>query len=97
MLAVAFIVVSGLSVVGFYGYVLLQFYRENQRSKFRNGFETNGDEDSDLCPNPTKSQRAYGHKSIRRETLINLILGVSGLVGLFLEIELLNSLVTVGH
>jgi hypothetical protein len=96
MLAIAFVVVSGLSVVGFYGYVLLQFYRENQRSKFRSGFEIDGDEDSDLCSNPTKSQRAYGHKSIR-ETLINLILGVSGLVGLFLEIELLNSLVTVGH
>jgi hypothetical protein len=95
MLAVAFVVVGGLSVVGFYVYVLLQFYRENQRSKFRSRVETNGDEDSDLCPNPTKAQRAYG--SIRRETLINLILGVSGLVGLFLEIELLNSLVTVGH
>jgi|HubBroStandDraft_6_1064221.scaffolds.fasta_scaffold00490_14 hypothetical protein len=97
MLAVALVVLSGLSVVGFYGYVLLQFYRENQRSKFRTGFETDGEEDSDLCSTPTKRQKAYGQKSIRRETLINLLLGVSWLAGLFLEIELLNSLVAVGH
>lgn len=97
MLGFAFVVVSGILVLGFYGYVLAQFYRENQRYKFRSRFVAPGTDDSDLCSNTAASQKTYSRKLMRRETLIHLALAVSGLVGLFLEIELLNSLVTAVH
>jgi hypothetical protein len=97
MLAVAFVVVSGLSVLGFYGYVLVQFYQESKRFKFRGRFASDGSDDSDLCPETATVPKTSARESIRRETLVHLGLAVSGLVGLFVEIKLINSLVTALH
>ena len=96
MLAVA-LMVSGLLVLGFYGYVFVQFHRENKRFKFRSRFASPGSDDSDLCSKTAKLPKTSARESIRRETLIHLGLALGGLVGLFVEIELINSLVTAVH
>ncbi len=93
MLDVA-LIVSGLSVLGFYGYVLVQFHRESKRFKFRSHFAEGESKDADLCSKATTLPKTSARESIRRETLIHWGLAVSGLVGLFVEIELINSLVT---
>jgi hypothetical protein len=111
MLAVTF-VVSCLSVCGFYGYVLVQFHREQKRLDAHKKrlpehlYEMEPEpernaaeshEDSDLCSRAATLPRADAQALLRRETLIHLGLAVGGLAGLFAGIELFNSLVTWLH
>jgi hypothetical protein len=91
MLAIAGFAIVGVLVLGFYGYVFLQLYREHQRvgalekrlSDHLVGMDAENESDS-----PRKFT-----KDARHETLIQVGVAIGGLVGIFAEIGLLNQLV----
>jgi hypothetical protein len=93
MLAIAGFVIGGVLVLGFYGYVFLQLYREHQRvgalekrlSDHLVGMDAENESESD-------SPRKFT-KHARHETLIQVGVAIGGLVGIFAEIGLLNQLV----
>lgn len=102
MLAVVGIAVGCLLVLGFYGYVFLQLYREHRR--FRSmakrldehlvAAETSPAMNAvrtKTPPAPMVQQRA------RKETLLHLGVAVGGLLGVFAEIGLLNWVVSSFH
>jgi hypothetical protein len=89
-------------VLGFYGYVFMQLYREYQR------FEAQEKHLAEhLCAirlNPeiragrakkAKLPKLPGH--IRKETLIHVGVALGGLLGVFAEIDFLNRVVSAFH
>ncbi len=95
MLAVIGIAVGGLLVLGFYGYVFLQLYREHQR--FRSCEQRLHDHflaiDSAAGNEPDRARTTVAAKilnSARKETLIQVGVALGGLLGVFAEIGLLN-------
>jgi hypothetical protein len=102
MLAVMGIAVGGLLVLGFYGYVFLQLYREHRR--FRS-IEERLDEHL-LAAEPAPEMKAVRTKMVlapkvqrraRKETLLHVGVALGGLLGVFAEIGLLNWVVSSFH
>jgi hypothetical protein len=101
MRAVAF-AVSCLLVLGFYGYVFAQLYREHKRFK---GLEKRLREhlyamtpELEAKSGPSKVvQLPKVPEHIRKETLIHVGLAIGGLAGLFAEIGFLSQLVDSLH
>jgi|ERR1700677_507770 hypothetical protein len=102
MLAVVGFALSCLLVLGFYGYVFMQLYREHKRLKAQ---EKRLDEhlyamgpEIEIKGRPLKT--STGRKVPRhthKETLIHVGVAIGGLVSVFAEIGLLNWLVTSFH
>ena len=101
MRTVAF-AVSCLLVLGFYGYVFAQLYREHKRFKslekrLREHVYAMTPEREiksgplEVAPLPKASQRT------RKETLIQMGVAIGGLAGLFAEIGFLSRLVDSFH
>ena len=89
-------------VLGFYGYVFMQLYREYQR------FEAQEKHLAEhlyaVGPEPeiragrartATLSRPPGH--IRKETLIHVVVALGGLLGVFAEIDFLNRVVSAFH
>jgi hypothetical protein len=102
MLAVIGIAVGFLLVLGFYGYVFLQLYREHRR--FRS-MAKRLDEHL-VAAEPSPAMNAVRPKTAlapmvqrraRKETLLHLGVAVGGLLGVFAEIGLLNWVVGSFH
>jgi hypothetical protein len=102
MLAVAGFAVSCLLVLGFYGHVFMQLYREHQRFKAQ---EKRLDEhlcamEPEVGIKGRSLKTSTGPKVPRhthKETLIHVGVAIGGLVSVFAEIVLLNWLVTSFH
>lgn len=102
MLAVIGIAVGCLLVLGFYGYVFLQLYREHRR--FRS-MAKRLDEHlvaAETSPamnavRPKTPPAPMVQRRARKETLLHLGVAVGGLLGVFAEIGLLNWVVSSFH
>ena len=93
MLAIAGFAIGGVLVLGFYGYVFLQLYREHRRvgalgRRLRDHLIAM---DSGYEPGPDFPRKFAKHA--RHETLIQVAVAIGGLVGVFAEIGVLNRLV----
>ena len=101
MRAVA-VAVSCLLVLGFYGYVFAQLYREHKRFK---GLEKRLREhlyamtpEREVESGPSKVVRLpNAPERIRKETLIHVGVAIGGLVGLFAEIGFLSQVLDSFH
>jgi hypothetical protein len=101
MRAVAF-AVSCLLVLGFYGYVFAQLYREHKRFK---GLEKRLREhlyamtpEREAKSSPSKvATLPKVSERIRKDTLIHVGVAIGGLAGLFAEIGFLSQLVDSFH
>ena len=93
MLAMVGFAIGGVLVLGFYGYVFLQLYREHKRavSVEKRLHEHLVAMDSNSEPEPDFLKKFA--KGARHETLIQVGVAIGGLVGIFAEIGLLNRLV----
>jgi hypothetical protein len=102
VLALAGFAMSCLMVLGFYGYVLVQLYREHKRfadfekrlQKHLYGMQP----EAEINARPLKRTvlpKIAGSK--RGETLLHVGVAIGGLLGVFAEIGLLNWLVTSFH
>jgi len=97
MLALAGFAIGGVLVLGFYGYVFLQLYREHKRvgsleKRLRErlvAMDSESEFELDF--------RKKFAKRARHETLIQVGVAIGGLVGIFAEIGLLNRLVDSFH
>lgn len=100
------LVVSCLSVFGFYGYVLLQFQQEQKQLKAHKKrlsehlYEMEPESskraaerhgDPDSRLRATTLPETKAQELMRRETLIQLSLAVGGLAAVFAGIEIFNS------
>jgi len=102
VLTVIACVASCLLVLGFYGYVFLQLYREHRRyTALENRLREHLYE---MEPKPQikmgPSNRAglpKAPKHIRKETLIQVGVAIGGLLGIFAEIGFLNGLINSFH
>jgi hypothetical protein len=102
MLAVAGFAIGGVLVLGFYGYVFLQLYREHKRvssleRRLREHLVGMDAESDSEANSPLAGTFAKVAARVRRETLIQVGLAIGGLVGVFAEIGLLNRLVDSLH
>jgi hypothetical protein len=102
VLALAGFAMSCLLVLGFYGYVLVQLYREHKRfadfekrlQKHLYGMEP----EAEIKARPLKRATLPKVAGSRHgETLLHLGVAIGGLLGVFAEIGLLNWLVTSCH
>jgi hypothetical protein len=97
MLVIAGLVMSSALVLGFYGYVFWQLYREHRRmrnidKRLREHLIA---QDTNAEPGPDSRRRAYSR--LRQENLIQVGVAVCGLLGVFAEIGLLNRLFVSLH
>jgi hypothetical protein len=101
MRAVAF-AISCLLILGFYGYVFTQLYREHKRFK---ALEQRLREHLNAMVPPGEVQSGPSKTAalpkirgpVRKETLIHVGVAIGGLLGLFAEIGFLNRLVNSFH
>jgi hypothetical protein len=102
MLAVAGIVLGGLLVLGFYGYVFLRLYREHKHfrtieRRLNEHFIAMGSS-TELKASRLKQVMAPKiPKRARKEALIHVGVALGGLLGVFAEIGLLNWVVDSFH
>jgi|SRR5271154_1193600 len=99
MRAIAF-AMSCLLVLGFYGYVFMQLYREHKRFKAQEKrlrehlYEMEPETEIGAGPSETATlPKVPAHM----RTLIHFGVAIGGLLGLFAEIEVLNQLVASFH
>jgi hypothetical protein len=102
MLAVAGFAAVGVLVVGFYGYVFWQLYREHKRvgslEKRLRDHLVEMDAESEVEPDsPSAGKLSQVSKHMRHETLIQVGVAIGGLVGIFAEIGLLSQLADSLH
>ncbi len=101
MRAVAF-AISCLLILGFYGYVFTQLYREHKRFKaleqrLRDHLYAKAPE-GEVKGGPSKTAASPKIRGpLRKESLIHVGVAIGGLLGLFAEIGLLNRLVNSFH
>jgi len=99
MRAIAF-AMSCLLVLGFYGYVFMQLYREHKRFKAQekrlqeNLYEMEQETEIEAGPSETATLPKV---PVHMRTLIHVGVAIGGLLGLFAEIEVLNQLVASFH
>jgi hypothetical protein len=101
MRAVAF-AISCLLILGFYGYVFTQLYREHKRFK---ALEQRLREHLHAMAPPGEVRSGPSKTAalpkicgpVRKETLIQVGVAIGGLLGLFAEIGFLNRLVNSFH
>jgi hypothetical protein len=101
MLAVAGFAAVGVLVVGFYGYVFWQLYREHKRvgslEKRLRQHLVRMDAGSESEPDLPAVALSQQSKRVRHETLIQVGVAIGGLVGIFAEIGLLSQLADSLH
>jgi hypothetical protein len=102
MVAVAGLTVSCLVVLGFYGYVLMQLYREHQRLKAQETHLREYLHALKSKPKATVDASKAGtllrpDKHMRSDALIQVGIAVGGLLGVFAEIGFLSRLISSFH
>lgn len=101
MRAIAFGVTS-LLVLGFYGYLLSQFYREYKRfhtheKRLHEHPSGMGAKRNIMVTLPERATLPNVPKHVRKETLIDIAVAIGGLLGVFTEIGFLNRVVGSFH
>jgi len=99
MLAVAGFAVGCLLVLGFYGYVFVQLYREHKRfgslaKRLHEHLCVMEPEGHIKADRPRTAVTPKIPRHARKETLLHVGVAIGGLLGVFAEIGLLNWLVT---
>jgi hypothetical protein len=102
MLAVVGCAVSCLLVLGFYGYVFTQLYREHKRfgsleKRLHEHFYVMAPDRRTKAERPRTEVMPTISRHARKETLIHVGVAIGGLLGVFAEIEFLNLLVNSFH
>jgi hypothetical protein len=102
MLSILGLVIGGLFVVGFYGYVFAHLYGEYARHRVsRRDLEAHvtaikADEPKKIAP-ANASASTQRRNGLHDENLLNLAIAAVGLLGLFGELFVLNGLLAATH
>jgi hypothetical protein len=102
MVAVVGCAVSCFLVLGFYGYVFMQLYREHKRfgsleKRLHEHFYVMEPDRHTQAEQSTTEVLPKTLRYARKESLIDLGVAIGGLLGVFAEIEFLNLLVNSFH
>jgi hypothetical protein len=102
MVAIVGFAVGCLLVLGFYGYVFMQLYREHKRfgsleKRLHEHLCVMETERHIKAERPRTPVTPKIPRQARKETLIHVGVAIGGLLGVFAEIGLLNWLVTSFH
>src|SRR5580698_10487090 len=102
MLTIAACILSGIVVLGFYGYVVAHLSREHRKMKARDQHVADHvSRISTSCetkplPSPQQSRKKTP-SSFRTEALVNVGVALGGLAAMFAEIEILSRLLSSSH
>jgi hypothetical protein len=84
-----------ITFVGFYGYLVLEFYREHKRLR---SYERRSNRMHAADPEiPKRALPSQTPEVDRKQALVSVGVAIGGLLGIFAEIEFLNRLLSSAH
>jgi hypothetical protein len=102
MLTIAACILSGIVVLGFYGYVFSHLYSEHRKMKRLDKYLAEhmapiGGRREPKAKTEIKQRPRKSAGSFRAEALVNVGVSVAGLTAIFAELEILNRLLNASH